>query len=140
MIRSEGSLSLYKGFVPLLWRDVPGWGAYFWSYEFLKEKFGINNESMMREPSMLNTFILMWCGGVAGQISWMVGYPFDIVKTMIQCEESRYIRMREVVAELYRTQGVTGFFKGFSPTLLRSFVVNAITLPSYDYLNRKYMD
>jgi len=41
LIRNEGVLALYKGFLPLICRDVPSWAAYFWSYEYLKDKFGI---------------------------------------------------------------------------------------------------
>ena len=59
-------MSLYKGFTALLLRDVPGWGVYFWSYEFLKEMFGIKMNSQVTESSMLNAMILMWCGGMAG--------------------------------------------------------------------------
>ena len=81
MMRTEGSLSLYKGFTALMLRDVPGWGVYFWSYEYLKDLFGIKDTS--KDQTTLNILILMWCGGVAGQLSWLVGYPFDIVKTQI---------------------------------------------------------
>ena len=76
-------MSLYKGFTALLLRDVPGWGVYFWSYEFLKEMFGIKMNAQVTESSMLSAMILMWCGGMAGQLSWVAGYPFDIVKTQI---------------------------------------------------------
>jgi Mitochondrial carrier protein len=31
-----GVQGLYKGVLPLLCRDVPGWGVYFWAYELLK--------------------------------------------------------------------------------------------------------
>ena len=39
LIRNEGFFALYKGLTPLLIRDVPAFAVYFWSYEFLKEKF-----------------------------------------------------------------------------------------------------
>ena len=42
MMRTEGSLSLYKGFTALMLRDVPGWGVYFCSYEILKDLFGVS--------------------------------------------------------------------------------------------------
>ena len=36
-------------------------------------------------------------GGIAGVMSWLVVYPFDIVKTYVQCNtEKRVITMREV--------------------------------------------
>ena len=46
--------------------------------------------------------------------------------------------MREVTKKIYQAEGVQGFFKGFSPTLTRSFIVNAVALPAFEYLNDRY--
>ena len=46
--------------------------------------------------------------------------------------------MMEVVRHIYASEGALGFFKGFSPTLARSFVVNAVALPVFEYFNDKY--
>ena len=84
MIHNEGFGGLYKGCGALMLRDVPGWGIYFWSYETLKSMFGIPEAKKQgTDKTMLNVAIQMWCGGVAGQASWMIGYPFDIIKTQI---------------------------------------------------------
>ena len=40
-------------------------------------------EARGEDWSSLNLAKRMWCGGVAGQISWGICYPFDIVKTEI---------------------------------------------------------
>ena len=81
---------------------------------------------------------MMWCGGVAGQASWIVSYPYDIVKTQIQINWNRRVPMREVVNRIYSEQGMLAFFKGMSPTLARSFVVNSVTLPAFEFLNEKF--
>jgi len=37
LLGKEGFLGgVYKGTFSLILRDVPGWGVYFWSYEYLK--------------------------------------------------------------------------------------------------------
>ena len=82
LLRTEGWSGLYKGFGALMLRDVPGWGVYFYSYEALKEFFGMTEAKKEgSDNSMLNMSIKMWCAGVAGQASWAVSYPYDIVKT-----------------------------------------------------------
>ena len=46
--------------------------------------------------------------------------------------------MREVINDIYAREGSLGFWKGFAPTLARSFVVNAIALPTFEYINDTY--
>ena len=83
-MQSEGFFAIYKGLWPLIIRDVPGWAAYFWANEFFKEHLGvIEAEKKGNDWDNLNLAKRMWCGGVAGQISWAISYPFDIVKTEI---------------------------------------------------------
>lgn len=42
LLRTEGFFNgVYKGMFALLLRDVPGWGVYFSTYEFLKRSFKI---------------------------------------------------------------------------------------------------
>lgn len=140
LIRNEGFSGLYKGFGALLLRDVPGWGVYFFSYAFLKRVMGITEAKKEgNHNSRLNMAIKIWCAGVAGQTSWIVSYPYDIVKTQIQCTESRKVSIREATQRIYAAEGVLGFFKGLSPTLSRSFIVNGVTLPAFEYLNEKYV-
>ena len=139
LISNEGAWALYKGLGPLFWRDVPGWGVYFFSYDCLQRAFGIQEAKKNgTEYSKLNIAIKIWCGGVAGQLSWVVGMPFDVIKTQIQCTESRWVPAMEVSRRIFAEEGVQGFFKGFSPTLARSFIVNGVTLPAFEYLNNKY--
>lgn len=102
LIRSEGFGGLYKGFGALMLRDVPGWGVYFYSYEALKEQFGIPEAKKNgTDNTMLNMAIKCWCAGVAGQTSWLVSYPYDIIKTQIQINETRKVPMLEVVRKIY---------------------------------------
>ena len=84
LISTEGYIGLYKGFTALMLRDVPGWGTYFWTYSVLKEQFGVNEAKRNGvDNNSLNLAIKFWAAGVAGQASWCVSYPFDIVKTKI---------------------------------------------------------
>ena len=126
--------------MPLVLRDIPGWAAYFGTNEFLKDKMGINEaEKSGEEWSRLNLAKRMWCGGVAGQASWLISYPMDIVKTEIQCTTDRKLTIREAFIKGYQREGARYFFKGLAPSLYRTFIVNLITLPAFDYMTQFYM-
>jgi uncharacterized protein YfdQ (DUF2303 family) len=65
-------------------RDVPGWAAYFYTYTFLKNNlnkwFNINKDNDNRNK-FKEFLIKNFAGGMAGVNSWLVSYPFDVIKT-----------------------------------------------------------
>jgi len=62
-------------------RDVPGWATYFYAYEYFKRVIssGINSHDNLR----LKYSIMIFSGGTAGVVSWLVSYPFDVIKSDI---------------------------------------------------------
>jgi solute carrier family 25 carnitine/acylcarnitine transporter 20/29 len=74
---------LFKGFWATFWRDVPGWAVYFYAYEGLKKLAFNENQS-----KSWDCFLRLMCGGIAGQLSWVVSFPFDVVKTHMMCDQS----------------------------------------------------
>ena len=93
-----------------------------------------------RHSILRQYLMLMWAGGVSGQMSWLVAYPWEVVKTHIQCETKFQQTMRNVIREGYRQEGVPFFFKGLLPTLFRTFMCNAIVLPTFELINRSFIN
>lgn len=81
-------------------------------------------------------------GGVAGVIGWLITFPFDVVKTRVQSTEWTPIDPREreplldsrgsislnnspyrttlsTILNSYRSEGVSVFYRGLAPTLIR---------------------
>lgn len=81
----------------------------------------------------------MIAGGVAGQLCWIVSYPFDTVKTLIQTSD-KDLSMRQVFVDGYKQQGLSYFFRGLGLTLARTFMVNSVILPMFDYITVNYVE
>ena len=77
---------MYKGFWATFWRDVPGWGVYFYAYEALKVLCSRTMSAEYRKKH--DVFIRLMAGGLAGQLSWIVSFPFDVIKTRMMCDNS----------------------------------------------------
>jgi len=74
-------------------------------------------------------------GGFAGSFSWLIGYPIDIIKTQIQVSSDKVApTIMQILTLEYRKHGMSYFFRGLSPTLIRAFPVNAVTLASFDLI------
>ena len=87
----------------------------------------------------MNLLKRMLCGGLAGQISWLVSYPLDVVKAYAMVATDKNLTIREVVRIGYQREGMQYFFKGLAPTLYRTFIVNLISLPIFDYMKIHYL-
>lgn len=86
VVKNEGFFALYRGFAANSIRDVPGWGLYFYFYELYKDlskKYSDRYLGPAKRPATRETIINVNAGGLAGVMSWLLLYPFDIVKTQI---------------------------------------------------------
>lgn len=75
----------------------------------------------------------MNAGGAAGALSWVFSVPQDIIKKKQQCHLGvKPLSMLQAYTSMMSESGVRGMFKGFSSTIVRGYLVNAIILPLYD--------
>lgn len=147
VIATRGWRGLYLGMVPTLWRDVPGYAVFFASYEFLKRSFAAlpflraapgAAEGADDDPhgaGGLSPVAVILAGGVAGMAYHTATYPFDVVKTRIQIQSGStptYKSTLDCFRILYRQGGAGALFKGYVPTVLRSFPANAVGFLVYE--------
>lgn len=115
-------------------REIPSIAGQFAAYEYLKQLFLKRSRSdrlTMAEVSIT--------GGLAGVLCWLVSYPQDIIKTKLQVDysykESSRIRdggFSNCAKTIYNTEGMSGFFRGLTPCLIRAYIANAIGFYIYE--------
>lgn len=70
-------------------------------------------------------------GGLAGEVLWLASYPFDVVKSKLQCDGfgagQRYAGTLDCFRQTFRKEGLGGFWRGIGPTLMRALPVSAGT-------------
>ena len=86
--RSEGLRGFMKGYQGMILRDIPGFAAYFATYEWMKRCLGVSDadrgSAAYNKKSVAERNIpLFLAGGMAGQICWIVVYPFDFLKVKL---------------------------------------------------------
>jgi len=143
ILKTQGVQGIYRGFWASAWRDIPGWGIYFSSYEWLKEMnpFNKSEHSSEEKRRRMHQLWVINAGGVAGVISWIFSIPQDIVKTMQQTHMGeKPLKSSQALNQLMSDGGVRRIFKGATPTLMRGYLVNMITLPMFDLINALLRD
>lgn len=126
-----GVRSVFRGSLATLARDGPGSAAYFATYEIVKKK-------LTPEGKDLSLGAIMTAGGLAGVSMWVLIFPVDTVKSMLQSGDGK-LGLGGVVKQVYTRGGIKAFFPGLGPALARSFPANAATFLGVE-LAHKAMD
>jgi len=75
----------------------------------------------------------------AGCFCWATIYPADVVRSKMLAYEARFPNetnapnCSDTFRQIYNTEGVAGFTRGISLTILRAGPVAATVLPIFDY-------
>lgn len=121
----QGLRGLFRGTLATGFRDSPGFGFYFLTYEGLCR-------ALSRKGQATPVWVLLTAGGFAGISAWLFTYPFDVVKSRLQAQSMKpgrrkYDGIVDCFRKSYREGGRRVFTRGLSTTLIRAFPVNAVT-------------
>lgn len=132
----NGFKGWFQGAQVTFFRDVPGFAVYFGAIEKMSEWATRPGES----PSQIGTLKLMIVGGLGGMISWFSTFPLDVIKSRMQADGNRgkfiYKSAMDCALKSYRNEGLSVFYKGLGPTLLRAFPCNAAVYSVYALVYR----
>ncbi|XP_076866704.1 mitochondrial thiamine pyrophosphate carrier [Brachyhypopomus gauderio] len=138
MYRQEGALTFYRGLTPTLVAVFPYAGLQFFFYNILRK---LLDSDSSRSKGGLQSLL---SGSMAGVISKTLTYPFDLFKKRLQVggfEEARlsfgqvrtYHGFLDCVVQIAREEGLRGFFKGLSPSLLKASLSTGFTFFWYEF-------
>lgn len=116
---NHGLKGVFRGLNMTIAREVPAFGTYFWTYEFLTR----DEDS----SSPISTSSMMLAGGTAGALSWFVIYPIDVLKSRMQIDDAKYKNSIDCLRKSISAEGYGFLYRGLAPTILRAFPVNAAT-------------
>uniref|UniRef100_A0A4W2D224 EF-hand domain-containing protein n=1 Tax=Bos indicus x Bos taurus TaxID=30522 RepID=A0A4W2D224_BOBOX len=117
----EKITGFYKGYIPSLLTVIPYAGVDITVYELLKTHW-LNTHA--EDPGLV---ILTGCCAFSNFCGQFVSYPLNLVRTRMQVQEKE-----TVFYKIYKRQGVTGFFRGMTPTFLKLFPSVCISRMVYE--------
>lgn len=130
MVRMEGAVSLYKGLIPTLIGIAPYAALNFASYDMLKRKFYAGTDAKQ------NPIANLGLGGAAGTLAATVCYPLDTIRRRMQMKGTVYRNQLDAFATIWRTEGVTGFYRGWAANTIKVVPQNAIRFVAYEGLKK----
>ncbi|KDD76091.1 hypothetical protein H632_c360p1 [Helicosporidium sp. ATCC 50920] len=144
IVRQEGVLALWRGWLPSVIGVVPYVGLNFSVYETLKDT--LVKTYGCRDERDLSIATRLACGAAAGTTGQTVAYPFDVCRRRLQvsgwegasklhADHGHAIAYRGMVDCFVRTvreEGVSALFKGLVPNYYKVVPSIAIAFVSYE--------
>lgn len=140
MCRSEGVLTFYRGLSPTLMAVFPYAGLQFFFYNVFKKLLAPPPKAAKSRGNLRS----LVCGSGAGIISKTITYPFDVFKKRLQVggfEAARihfgqvrsYGGLVDCMVQMATEEGIRGFFKGLSPSLVKAALSTGFTFFWYEF-------
>jgi solute carrier family 25 protein 14/30 len=85
------------------------------------------------EDSPNAPFVLKFlAGALTGGTGSIIGNPFDVCKTLAQTNTDKGQSLTELVTNMYKAQGIAGFYRGVEVNIIRACILNATKMGVYD--------
>lgn len=129
----EGIASFWKGIGAAWMREASYTSIRLGLYEPIKHLMGVKKNSW---------FILKFsAGSAAGALGSIVGNPFDVLKTrMMTAEGKEPPALMKAATDLYKAQGLAGFYRGIEANVMRAMVLNGTKMACYDTIKSMIVD
>jgi solute carrier family 25 carnitine/acylcarnitine transporter 20/29 len=132
----EGFTAFYKGLLPPLIGEAVLNSVWFGTYALVSL---LLQSDRSKHLSFYEGFIAGAASGVTGSF---VVTPVDLVKVRAQINKDQGAQRktpRKIIKEIWITEGIWGFRRGLTPTLIREVPSMAAYFGFYNYLKLKFM-
>ncbi|KAK9696802.1 hypothetical protein K7432_012276 [Basidiobolus ranarum] len=145
MWKQGGLTSFYKGLTPALIGVMPYAAIDMGLFETLRVTYTKYLQSTTKNkdetPSVL---ALLGCGTISGTVGATSVYPLNLIRTRLMAQGTpghpyTYDGVFDVVKRTYGREGISGFYRGLMPTLIKVIPAVSISYVIYEKA-RKFMD
>ncbi|RUS14667.1 mitochondrial substrate carrier family protein ucpB [Endogone sp. FLAS-F59071] len=134
MFKNEGSLSFYNGVTASMLREATYSTIRLGAYDWFKSLVFRVSGGLLDEKALITKITAGLASGMTGAA---IANPTDLVKVRMQAYNPsptpRYRSVFSAFPDIYRTEGLSGLYRGVGPTMIRAALVTASQLATYDH-------
>jgi len=142
---SQGPKGFFRGNGANCLKVAPTRAIQFAVYERLKgylvQQQRLKNQRAGGDPAAavsLSPQQRLPAGGLAGMCACSVVYPLEVVKTLLTVNPGAYSGIGGAFQHAFREGGVSGFYKGWLPTMFAMFPYVGVEFMIYECLKKAY--
>jgi len=122
-----------SGGVTSFWKGLPF--AYGRELSYTSVKLGayapVRNVITGGDPNA-PFYLKFLAGSITGGVGSIIGNPFDVLKTLAQTNTDKGVSLGGLVTNMYKSQGIAGFYRGVEVNIIRACILNATKMGVYD--------
>ncbi|KAK5859882.1 hypothetical protein PBY51_021401 [Eleginops maclovinus] len=135
ILRNEGIMAFYKGYIPNLVGIIPYAGIDLAVYETLKNTWLTHHAKDSANPGVL---VLVACGTVSSTCGQLASYPLALVRTRMQAQASLDTSdqpsMSNLMKKIVAKDGFFGLYRGILPNFMKVIPAVSISYVVYEYM------
>lgn len=142
MIQTEGFFRFYRGLGAEMLGMIPKSSAMYASYELFRrlvdDQVKRSNWASSLQTSTQSSISCFIAGALSGIPEATIVTPFQVVKVRLQSKDyvGKYRNTADCAVKIVREEGILKLMSGWSPTILRNSVWNAVYFGSMNYLKQ----
>lgn len=125
VMKGEGILSFWKGLPFAYGRELSYTSVKLGAYAPVRNAVGAGSPDAP-------FYLKFLAGAITGGVGSVIGNPFDVCKTLAQTNTDKSVNLGGLVGNMYRDQGVAGFYRGVEVNVIRACILNATKMGVYD--------
>jgi len=129
-VKAGGFRGVYSGLYAAAGGSAPGAALFFGTYEFTKGKL----YKIVPPDSHYASVVHMAAGATGETLACLVRVPTENVKQKMQAR--MFNSIKTTAQSIIKTQGLSGFYTGYSTTLLREIPFALVQFPIYEKAKR----
>ncbi|XP_018420054.1 PREDICTED: calcium-binding mitochondrial carrier protein SCaMC-1 [Nanorana parkeri] len=133
ILKREGVLAFYKGYIPNILGIIPYAGIDLAIYETLKNAWLQKYATDSANPGVL---VLLGCGTVSSTCGQLASYPLALIRTRMQAQASiegaPQLSMGGLFRKIIANEGFTGLYRGIAPNFLKVLPAVSISYVVYE--------
>ncbi|XP_078791033.1 mitochondrial adenyl nucleotide antiporter SLC25A24 isoform X1 [Oryzias latipes] len=135
ILKKEGVIAFYKGYIPNLLGIIPYAGIDLAVYETLKNAWLSYYAKDSANPGVL---VLLGCGTISSTCGQLSSYPLALVRTRMQAQaslgSSEQVSMTGLLKTIVAKDGLFGLYRGILPNFMKVIPAVSISYVVYEYM------
>ncbi|XP_039696928.1 calcium-binding mitochondrial carrier protein SCaMC-1-like [Pteropus medius] len=137
LLKQEGVRTFFKGYIPNVLSIIPYAGIDLAVYELLKNYWLEHFSGNSVDPGVI---IVMGCSTLAHTSGQLASFPLGLIRTRLQAQalEQKETTMIHLIQDIYNKEGKKGFFRGFTPNIIKVLPAVVISSITYEKVKRYF--